>query len=205
MSKILCYILSAVIGYLIGSISLSIVLSSLLFHRDVRSQGSGNAGAANTARIFGMGAGALTFLGDFAKTLLALWLGRLLGGAWGMTIAGMTALVGHCYPVYFHFKGGKGVSSGAAIALMIDWRVFAASLAVFGLAALVGKRASVASLCAALAVAVFSLVFRAPLPYLLLGLFTSVFVVVMHRSNIKRLLRGEEPPFRAGHRPDRKR
>ena len=197
------YILAAVLGYLIGSVSLSIVLSRLLYHKDIRSQGSGNAGATNAARVYGMGAGVLTLLGDFLKTLLALWLGRLLAGDWGLAAAGAAALIGHCYPVYFRFRGGKGVSSGAAVALMIDWRVFLAAVAVFLLAALLSKRASVASMSAALAVAVFSIVFAVPLSDLLLGLFACVLVIVMHRSNIKRLLHGEEPPFRAGKRPER--
>lgn len=197
------YILAAVLGYLIGSVSLSIVLSRLLYHKDIRSQGSGNAGATNAARVYGMGAGVLTLLGDFLKTLLALWLGRLLAGDWGLAAAGAAALIGHCYPVYFRFRGGKGVSSGAAVALMIDWRVFLAAVAVFLLAALLSKRASVASMSAALAVAVFSIVFAVPLSDLLLGLFACVLVIVMHRSNIKRLLHGEEPPFHAGKRPER--
>ena len=197
------YILAAVLGYLIGSVSLSIVLSRLLYHKDIRSQGSGNAGATNAARVYGMGAGVLTLLGDFLKTLLALWLGRLLAGDWGLAAGGAAALIGHCYPVYFRFRGGKGVSSGAAVALMIDWRVFLAAVAVFLLAALLSKRASVASMSAALAVAVFSIVFAVPLSDLLLGLFACVLVIVMHRSNIKRLLHGEEPPFHAGKRPER--
>ena len=100
-----------------------------------------------------MGAGVLTLLGDFLKTLLALWLGRLLAGDWGLAAGGAAALIGHCYPIYFHFRGGKGVSSGAAVALMIDWRVFLAAVAVFLLAALLSKRASVASMFEALATA----------------------------------------------------
>ena len=80
-------VLAGVLGYLIGSVSLSIVLSNLLYHRDVRTQGSGNAGATNAARVFGLSAGVLTLAGDFLKTLLALWLGRLLGGDVGMVSA----------------------------------------------------------------------------------------------------------------------
>ena len=122
MNETLRLLLSGILGYLIGSVSLSIVLSNLLYHRDVRTQGSGNAGATNAARVFGLSAGVLTFLGDFLKTLLALWLGKLLAGENGILAAGALALLGHCFPVYFHFKGGKGVSCGAAIALMTKKR-----------------------------------------------------------------------------------
>jgi len=202
MQHTLLCILAVVLGYLIGSVSLSIVLSRWLFHEDIRSQGSGNAGATNAARVFGIGAGVLTFLGDFVKTLAALWLGRLLGGTAGMALAGAAALIGHCYPVYFHFRGGKGVSSGAAVALMIDWRVFAAAFVVFLIAALISKIASVASMSAAVAVAVFSAVFHVELPLLLLALFTCILVIVMHRANLRRLFRGEEKPFRAGKAPE---
>ena len=194
-------VLAGVLGYLIGSVSLSIVLSNLLYHRDVRTQGSGNAGATNAARVFGLSAGVLTFLGDFLKTLLALWLGKLLAGENGILAAGALALLGHCFPVYFHFKGGKGVSCGAAIALMIDWRVFLAAVIVFGIMALLFKIASVASLSAAIAVAAGAFVFGTPLPFKILALFTCVLVFAMHSQNIRRLFRGEEKQFHAGSRP----
>jgi glycerol-3-phosphate acyltransferase PlsY len=201
MNETLRLLLSGILGYLIGSVSLSIVLSNLLYHRDVRTQGSGNAGATNAARVFGLSAGVLTFLGDFLKTLLALWLGKLLAGENGILAAGALALLGHCFPVYFHFKGGKGVSCGAAIALMIDWRVFLAAVIVFGVMALLFKIASVASLSAAIAVAAGAFVFGTPLPFKILALFTCVLVFAMHSQNIRRLFRGEEKQFHAGSRP----
>jgi len=201
MNETLRLLLSGILGYLIGSVSLSIVLSNLLYHRDVRTQGSGNAGATNAARVFGLSAGVLTFLGDFLKTLLALWLGKLLAGENGILAAGALALLGHCFPVYFHFKGGKGVSCGAAIALMIDWRVFLAAVIVFGIMALLFKIASVASLSAAIAVAAGAFVFGTPLPFKILALFTCVLVFAMHSQNIRRLFRGEEKQFHAGSRP----
>jgi glycerol-3-phosphate acyltransferase PlsY len=201
MNETLRLLLSGILGYLIGSVSLSIVLSNLLYHRDVRTQGSGNAGATNAARVFGLSAGVLTFFGDFLKTLLALWLGKLLAGENGILAAGALALLGHCFPVYFHFKGGKGVSCGAAIALMIDWRVFLAAVIVFGIMALLFKIASVASLSAAIAVAAGAFVFGTPLPFKILALFTCVLVFAMHSQNIRRLFRGEEKQFHAGSRP----
>ena len=91
-------VLSFLLGYLIGSFCISILLSRLLFHTDIRTQGSGNAGAANAARVFGMGVGIATFAGDFLKTVLAMWLGGLLAGDTGLVLAGFGCLIGHCWP-----------------------------------------------------------------------------------------------------------
>lgn len=201
MSPALSNVLSALAGYLLGSISVSILVSRHIFHQDVRSVGSGNAGASNAARAFGIGAGALTFLGDFTKTLLAMLLGKALGGTVSMCIGGAAALIGHCFPVYYGFRGGKAVSAGAAVALMIDWRVFVIAAAAFGLAALLSRTASVSSMSAALAVGVTSLFFSASKVQTILGVFTCVLVIFMHRSNIARLLAGKEPKFHAGKRP----
>ena len=153
------YALSCVLGYLLGSISISILISRHVFHQDVRQSGSGNAGATNVARVFGLGAGVLTFLGDFAKTLLAAWLGSLLGGVIGSCLGAAFALIGHCFPVYYRFRGGKAVSAGAAAALVIDWRIFVLAVAVFALAALLSKTASVSSMSAAGMVAVGTILF----------------------------------------------
>ena len=117
-------LLCAIAGYLLGSISVSILVAKYIFHDDLRQQGSGNAGATNAARVYGLGAGVLTFAGDFAKSTLAMLLGRGLGGVMGLAVGGAACLLGHCFPVYFKFKGGKAVSAGAAVGLMIDWRLF---------------------------------------------------------------------------------
>lgn len=194
------YALSCVLGYLLGSISISILISRHVFHQDVRQSGSGNAGATNVARVFGLGAGVLTFLGDFAKTLLAAWLGSLLGGVIGSCLGVAFALIGHCFPVYYRFRGGKAVSAGAAAALVIDWRIFVLAVAVFALAALLSKTASVSSMSAAGMVAVGSILFAPSTAQLLLGLFTCALVLFMHRSNIRRLIAGTEPKFHPGHR-----
>ena len=194
------YALSCVLGYLLGSISISILISRHVFHQDVRQSGSGTAGATNVARVFGLGAGVLTFLGDFAKTLLAAWLGSLLGGVIGSCLGAAFALIGHCFPVYYRFRGGKAVSAGAAAALVIDWRIFVLAVAVFALAALLSKTASVSSMSAAGMVAVGTILFAPSTAQLLLGLFTCALVLFMHRSNIRRLIAGTEPKFHPGHR-----
>ena len=198
---LLRYILCAVLGYLLGSFSASILISKYIFRRDVRKSGSGNAGAANTARVFGIGAGLLTLGGDFLKCLIAMLLTRALAGELGMCVGGMTCMLGHCFPLYFHFRGGKAVSTGAAVALLIDWRVLAIALAVYLLAAVLFRFASLASLCAAAAIPVSSLILSVSTPRLVLAVFTFVLVAVMHRGNIARLLAGTEPKFSFGTRP----
>lgn len=197
---ILYYLLCAIGGYLIGSISVSILLSRLVFGSDVRTQGSGNAGAANVARVLGFGAGALTFLGDCIKGVLAMWLGSLLCGDMGLCIAGIACLLGHCFPVYFRFKGGKAVSTGAAVALMLDWRLFLIAIAVFALMALIFRTASVSSMSAAVAVAVCTPIFTREIALLVLSTFAALLILVMHQANIRRLLHGTEPKFHFGHR-----
>ena len=198
---LLRYILCAVLGYLLGSFSASILISKYIFRRDVRKSGSGNAGAANTARVFGIGAGLLTLLGDFLKCLIAMLLTRALAGEIGMCVGGMACMLGHCFPLYFRFRGGKAVATGAAVALLIDWRVLAIALAVYLLAAVLFRFASLASLCAAAAIPVSSLILSVSTPRLVLAIFTFVLVAVMHRGNIARLLAGTEPKFSFGTRP----
>lgn len=198
---LLRYILCAVLGYLLGSFSASILISKYIFRRDVRKSGSGNAGAANTARVFGIGAGLLTLLGDFLKCLIAMLLTRALAGELGMCVGGMACMLGHCFPLYFRFRGGKAVATGAAVALLIDWRVLAIALAVYLLAAVLFRFASLASLCAAAAIPVSSLILSVSTPRLVLAIFTFVLVAVMHRGNIARLLAGTEPKFSFGTRP----
>ena len=195
------YILCAVLGYLLGSFSASILISKYIFRHDVRKSGSGNAGAANTARVFGMGAGLLTLLGDFVKCLLAMLITRAIADELGMCVGGALCMLGHCFPLYFHFRGGKAVSTGAAVALMIDWRVLAIALAVYLLAAALFRFASLASLCAAAAIPVCALALSVSMPRLILAIFTFILVAVMHRGNIARLIAGTEPKFSFGKHP----
>lgn len=187
---------SAVIGYLIGSFSISITMSRVLFGKDVRIKGSGNAGATNMARSFGILPGVLTLLGDVAKALLALTLGHMISGEWGMTIAGCACLTGHSYPVYYGFKGGKGVSAGLAAAFAADWRAGMAALAVFLIVAFSTKKVSLGSIIGAFGALVCCLLIKTPLPRLVLVIFAVVMIVVRHSENIRRLLSGTEPDFK---------
>lgn len=191
-------IAAAAAGYLLGSISSAVLLTHTRFG-DIRDKGSGNAGATNVARFFGIGMGLLTLLLDGIKTALAMYAGTLLAGPLGATVGAAAALIGHCWPLYFRFKGGKGVSVAGAIAVFLDWRLFLILVAVFLLAAFFSKRVSVGSLAAGAAypIVMFALGGFA-WHQLALAFFILVLVFFSHRANIGRLINGTEPVFRAG-------
>lgn len=194
------YLVIVVAGYLLGSVSMSISFSRRILGEDVRHKGSGNAGATNMARVYGMRAGALTLAGDMAKAALAMLIGWLLLSDRGLAAGGIACIVGHCFPVFYGFRGGKGVSAGAAIALAIDWRVFLVVAGVFFIVAFASKKVSLGSVCAAVSISAASLLFQVGTPKLILALCGMVLVVFQHRGNIKRLLHGTEPDFKPAHR-----
>ena len=198
------YLLIIIGSYLIGSISFSVIMSRLM-GGDVRKKGSGNAGATNMARVFGMTAGLLTLLLDALKAVLCAWVGDMLLGDVGLSIAGAACLLGHCFPIYYGFKGGKGVSVGGALALMIDWRVFIAVMTVFFICVFATKKVSLGSVCATTSICLFGPIFAIALPKLLLGIFGTILIDFQHRGNIKRLINGTEPDFRPAKREKRSR
>lgn len=190
-------IAATVLGYLIGSLSSAVIVSKAIGKKDIRNYGSGNAGATNMARFFGMGVGVATLLLDGLKTAAAMALGRLIGGDYGFLLAGFSCLIGHCFPVFFNFKGGKGVSVGAAMGAMLDWRVFVLIVAVFFISFALTQRVSVGSImCAVTFMPIEYLVGIRSWEYLLFGAASGLCVIIMHRENIKRLIRGEEKKFR---------
>ena len=197
---ILKYILIVVCGYLLGSISSSVLISKGLYRMDIRTKGSGNAGATNMARIFGMASGLLTLGCDALKTVAAVFLGGWLAGSNGAALGGAACVIGHCWPVFFRFKGGKGVTVGAVVALMIDWRIFLILAATFFAVFLASQIVSLCSVTVAFLLPVLCFVFQIPTAQCILGVFTGLLVIFQHRSNIVRLLHGEEKKFRPGKR-----
>lgn len=190
------YFFLCIFSYLLGGTMLGLAIGYIYYNRDVRNEGSGNLGATNVARSFGWTSGVLTLLWDLGKSLAALSLGRRIG-AIGVCLSGCFCLIGHCFPCFHRFHGGKGVAVAAIIALFISWKVFAGALLVFVLAVLFSKRVSVGSVCAASLLGILSVVFGQDIPRIILGLFTGCLVIFMHRDNIRRLLKGEEPKFSA--------
>lgn len=179
----------------------AIIISNLVYREDVRRLGSGNSGATNAARVYGFVVGFLTYLGDFLKGIAACLLGRLIGG-WDldsgvalMAVAGFSAIVGHSFPVFWRFRGGKGVATGSAFALMLDWRIFVIALVLFLAVALITKIVSAGSLAGCLAVAAGSFIFVRNTAAMILGALAAVIVILMHWQNISRLLKGTEKRF----------
>ena len=199
MKSVLIYAMIVIAGYLLGSLNMAIVYIQKKYKVDVRTEGSGNAGATNVARTHGLGAGLLTLGSDMAKTAAAALIGVLLAGSTGLAVACAAALTGHCFPVYYGFRCGKGVSASACIALLLDWRFFLLLLALFVIVFLLGRRVSLCSISAAAAFPwLYLLLNPGWSPALLLCLYVMVLVIWLHRPNIQRLLRGEEKPFTLG-------
>ena len=189
-------VLLAAASYLIGSFSLSITISKLLPGGDVRRHGSGNAGATNMARVYGMLPGLLTLAGDMLKCVLVMLVGHWLAGDRGMALCGAACLTGHCFPVFYHFKGGKGVSVGAAMGFVVDWRVGVCMAIVFFAFALVSKKVSLGSCAGALMFFAACIWFGMSEPIVIMSAYTMSLVVVKHRENLRRVARGTEPDFK---------
>ena len=174
---------------------------------DIREHGSGNAGATNMTRTFGWGPGLLTLAGDMVKSVLAMLLGYfMLGGEpgdpgalgdWGLMAGGMAVILGHCFPFTYDFRGGKGVAVGGITSIMVHPYVGCAVFGSFLLFALLSKKVSLGSVCGALAITVSAILVHVSTPRLLLAIFAMCVVIFQHRENIKRLIKGTEPDFRA--------
>lgn len=189
-------LLIALISYLLGSLCASIPLSKRFCGGDVRMHGSGNAGATNMARVYGMKAGLVTLLLDMLKTIVAMLLGKYLLDSSGEAVAGAFCIVGHCFPLFFGFRGGKGVSVGAALGLMAGPLVLGIIMAVFFTAAGISRKVSLGSVLAAVSLPVASWLTGAGKEMIIMNVFAAVLVVFMHRGNISRLINGTEPDFR---------
>lgn len=192
-------ILCGVIGYLLGSVSSAVLVSKFFERKDIRSVGSGNAGATNMTRVFGWGAGVATLVCDILKTVASMLLGKLLHGPEGMMAAGVMCFLGHCFPVYFGFKGGKGIAVGAAVGFMLSPWMFLMILGVFAVVAALTRRVSAASVAAAVSYPLAAYLAGVREPYqLICCALMAALAIFMHRANIARLIKGTEPVFRPG-------
>ena len=188
-------ILIALIAYLLGSFCASIPLSRRCCGGDVRLYGSGNAGATNMARVYGLKAGLATLLLDMLKTVAAMLLGEYFLGSAGKAVAGAFCIIGHCFPLYFGFRGGKGVSVGAALGLMTGLPVLGIIMAVFFATAAISRKVSLGSVTAAVSLPLASWLTFAGEEIIMMNVFSAALVVFMHRGNISRLIKGTEPDF----------
>lgn len=186
--------LCAVIGYFLGSFSTGIVLGERE-NVDIRQHGSKNTGATNAVRVMGLRLGLLTFLGDFAKAAIAVLLGRMIGGRDGSLLAGLFAVAGHNWPIFYGFSGGKGIACSTAVLLLNVFPEGMAAVLVAILAIYLSRYVSLGSLSLLLTAALL-LPFTCGLwPYGAWGFLLLLIGAYRHRSNIRRLLNGTESKF----------
>jgi len=203
------YIIMAIIAYLIGSINFSILISKKVAGFDVREKGSGNAGTTNMLRSVGKGAAAVTLILDILKGVAAIYVSILYGNIVSklaniqidnsilVQLAGIFVILGHTFPIYFGFKGGKGVATSLGILLTTNYQIGLICL-VFALVLMALTRmVSVGSLAAAILFPVLTLFlsqenFIVPGNYLIYSIIIALIVIFNHRSNVKRLLNGTE-------------
>ena len=212
---LLSCLISAVLGYLLGSINSAILTVKLLKHEDIRNFGSGNAGLTNTLRCFGKGCALITLIGDLSKGMIAVLLsqtfGKMLSGEntdlyFLGCIAGIFAILGHVFPLYHGFKGGKGVLVGVSIFLILDWRVFLILIGIFSIVLAVSKYVSLSSIIATACCPFITFLAQyfwndihgqeftlnqMFLHFASMCIMASM-IIYMHRSNIQRLKNGTE-------------
>ena len=204
-------IISAIISYLLGSLNFGIIISKSLSKDDVRSHGSGNAGSTNMLRNYGKKHAVMTIIGDMLKVAVAIFISFVIvrkmgnislaenGGAlilgidarmFTKSFAGLFCVLGHIFPCFFGFKGGKGVATAGGI--MIDWRIALILLAIFAIIVLITKYVSLGSIAMAVFYPVFIFVFYKSVPLVFLSMVFTLIVVLAHRENIKKLINHTE-------------
>lgn len=194
-------VLFVVVAYLIGSVSFAVVVSWGFGLPDPHTYGSGNPGATNVLRTGRKAAAVLTLLGDAAKGAIALWLARRLApdfdvGEITLAAVAFAAFLGHLFPVYFRFKGGKGVSTAAGILLALDLRIAGVVLLVWLLVVLASRFSSLGAIIAALAAPVATIYFLGWGPFAWAVLAMTALLLSRHRANIGRLMNGTESRIR---------
>ena len=195
------YIIVTLVAYLLGSISFSVIISKKMAGFDVREKGSGNAGATNMLRSVGKKGAIFTFIGDCLKGVVAIIVGKIAKNtdkALLVQLAGIAVVLGHTFPIFFGFKGGKGVATSLGVLLMTNWQIGLICL-VFALVLMaLSKMVSLGSVGAAILFPVLVLFIHTNFTvsegssYLIYSIILAVIVAFNHRSNIKRILNGTE-------------
>ncbi len=198
-------VITAIISYLIGSINFSVILSKKIAGFDVREKGSGNAGSTNMLRSVGKKAAALTLICDILKGIIAILIAMFIGWIFNVEnksllvqISGIAVVIGHTFPIFFGFKGGKGVATSLGILIMTNWQIGLICL-VFGIVLIILTRmVSLGSCTAAVLFPVLTLfitenyIVTQGSGYFIYSIILAVIVLFNHRSNIKRILEGKE-------------
>lgn len=191
------HLIVVVLSYLIGSISFAVVVSAAMGLSDPRSYGSGNPGATNVLRSGNKSAAILTLLGDALKGWFAVWLVRMLAPRYGLdatdvALAALAVFVGHLWPIFFRFQGGKGVATAAGVLLAVDLRLGLGTLAVWLVVAFVSRYSSLAALAAAVCAPLLAVLLFGPTRVALAIAGMSALLIWRHKKNIANLLAGRE-------------
>ncbi len=203
------YIIIAIISYLIGSVNFSVIISKKIAGFDVREKGSGNAGSTNMLRSVGKGAAALTLVCDILKGVVAIGIAILFGNIIQDTnkelllqIAGIMVIIGHTYPVFFGFKGGKGVATSLGVLLISNWQIGLICLVFALVMMLLTRMVSLGSCTAAVLFPVLTLFInqnyivltegKSGMSYFIYSVLLAAIVIFNHRENIKRIYNGTE-------------
>ena len=180
------FVIIAVCAYLLGSLSFAIIVSKVTLGKDIRDYGSGNAGLTNAYRTMGAGKTLFVLLGDIAKGAAAVSIGMILAGPVGKLVAGIFVILGHMFPVYFGFRGGKA---------LFDWRIFLIAFVLFFAAVAITRWISLGSILGAISFPITITIFYRDPVLTAMAFGMAAAVVFMHRSNIMRMLRGQENRF----------
>ncbi|RBP92884.1 acyl-phosphate glycerol-3-phosphate acyltransferase [Cytobacillus firmus] len=185
------HISSLFLSYVIGSISFALVIGKLFYKTDIRGYGSGNLGATNVYRVLGKKAGLIVAIADLLKGTFACLLPQILNSAVSPIICGLLAILGHVFPVFAGFKGGKAVATATGVLLFLTPLGTLTGFVVFLFTLILSKYVSLSSMLAGIAIFIYSLIFEEKV-IIALSFFISVLVIILHRQNIKRLISGTE-------------
>ena len=193
--NILFNFLILVIGYLFGSISSSIIIGKIKSGKDIRTMGSGNAGATNTLRTFGKGAALFVVLGDILKTVISILIAKAIlpGNMIAVYIAGIGCVLGHNFPIYYGFKGGKGVLVSIVSIFFANWIIGLITFVISILIMIFTKYVSLGSLIGSILVVIFGFILeKGNSQYIIFAIILAVLCIYRHRANIVRLIKGTE-------------
>ena len=191
-------LLTILAGYMLGNLNGAVSMSRLLDNKDIREQGSGNAGLTNFMRAYSPASALLVICIDALKALIACLLGKYLLTPYnmaqeGVLIGGIAVNIGHDFPALLGFRGGKGVLCGITVAFTADWRCGLVAIGVFALVLCLFRYVSLGSILGCLSFAIiYPLLHRGNLALVIMGAGLALFIIFMHRSNIGRLLKGKE-------------
>ncbi len=197
-------LLCALIGYALGSLNFALIVSGRMYHDDIRKYGSNNAGTTNMMRTYGNKAAILTIVGDMLKAVVSVFIGGVLMGIlYGAYAAALGCVIGHVFPVFYRFKGGKGVATAAAAILALDARVFLIVLGIFLVCVICTRYISLGSVLAAAAFPLlnFYSLFGNTIPMagrgfaFICSFAIAAVVIIKHYPNLKRLAHGKESKF----------